>query len=386
MLAMFERMSWGQRISVGATLTGAAVLVVLEGLTAPTPPTAIGLVVCGLVALAALFVPSSPGVVAGVAFLSIGFTIACRLLPDRPENTFGVVELIALALLAVRVIIQLRPLQSLLLVPLIGVAGIALPFRLTDQGSYILGLMEAVLVLGMGLIVLIGMYLRLQDRQKVNAYELARQSQRLAYARDLHDFVAHHITAIVAQAKAVRFTTAAGMQPAPDALDEMLAGIEKAGSQALVSMRGMITVLRGDEKTPMRKTLGEVVSEAVDHFVGPPAVTHLDDGLAETYLAPHTLDAAQHVVQESLTNVLRHAAEVTHVEISARRQPDEQLEIVVRNNGRSQPDPVSSGFGLMGLGERVEAAGGRLTAGPVHGGWQVAAVLPLTLALPSSTA
>jgi signal transduction histidine kinase len=240
-----------------------------------------------------------------------------------------------------------------------------------------------ILGFGMLLVILLGMYLRLHDQRRIDAGELAKQAQRLAYARDLHDFVAHHVTAIVAQTQAVRFTSSAGQRPSSEALDEMLAGIEKSGSQALASMRGMITVLRTDEPAPARTTLGEAVAEPVGHFVGPPVTTDIDDDLATTHLAPHVLDAVHHVVQESLTNILRHAGGATTVEVRARALPGGRLETVVTDDGTSTSDTSGGGFGLVGLTERVDAAGGTLTAGPADGGWRVTAILPLTPALPS---
>lgn len=171
----------------------------------------------------------------------------------------------------------------------------------------------------------------------------------------------------------------------------MLAGIERAGSDALVSMRGMITVLRDDSQEATRpyRTLGEMVSAAVSHFsaVGPTATASVDDDIADRYLPQRTLDAAHHVVQEALTNVLRHAAEVSHVEIGVRVPPDDpsQVEITVTNDGYVGDTGLpSGGFGLVGLTERVETAGGRLSAGPTDNGWRVTGVLPMTPALPSS--
>jgi signal transduction histidine kinase len=105
--------------------------------------------------------------------------------------------------------------------------------------------------------------------------------------------------------------------------------------------------------------------------------------LATTQLDPRVFDAVYHVVQESLTNVLRHAGDATVVEVRARAVPSELLEIVVTDDGRSTSGSSGGGFGLVGLTERVEAARGTLTAASAGGGWRVTAVLPLVSALPS---
>ncbi|ONI83065.1 hypothetical protein ALI144C_18720 [Actinosynnema sp. ALI-1.44] len=382
MLGILDRLPWTQRVVLTVLIAVAVAGVVFEGLSAETVPGAVGVVICGLLPVATLLVPTVPtALVSGIALLSIAYTIIGTQLSPRLDNTFGVVELLGLSWLLVRVVMQYRPLRTIWLAALLIVAACLLPLRLDASNEEYLPAMGVGIFFGMAFMTLLGLYLRLHDRRRADSFELARQAQRLEYARDLHDFVAHHVTAIVAQAKAVRFTTAAGLPPSPAALDDMLAGIEKAGSQALVSMRGMITVLRDDGNggaVPVRphQTLGELVATAADSFAGPPVTTSIDDQLAGRTLPHQTLDAAKHVVQESLTNVLRHAAEVSHVEISACDEPG-SVRITVANDGIAADNGMpSSGFGLLGLTERVESVGGRLTAGPTGAGWAVTAVLP----------
>ncbi|RSM90805.1 two-component sensor histidine kinase [Kibdelosporangium aridum] len=376
MLGFFDRLSWVQRVTTAVLFVAAVAFVIFEGLSVDAVPGAIGIVICGLLPLAALLTSTlSAWVVSGIAVLSIAFTIVCPQLPVPPDNTFGMIELLGLAILVVRVVIQFRPRRSAWLTMLLFAAATVLPLRLDsyDRIEY----MIAVIVAVMGFLVLLGMYVRLYDRRRSVGFELERQTQRLEYARDLHDFVAHHVTAIVAQAKAVRFTTAAGMAPSPKALDEMLAGIEKAGSEALVSMRSMITVLREDS-APVRphQTLGSAVATAAENFAGPPVTVSIDSDLAARELPQETLNAAKHVVQESLTNILRHAAEVTRVEVSA-ADTGGSLEITVTNDGIAASNGLpSGGFGLVGLAERVESVGGHLNAGSTGAGWAVTAVLP----------
>jgi signal transduction histidine kinase len=381
MLAIFERLSWVQRVTIAVLGAAAAVLLVLEGLAAETVPTAVGVVLCGALPLAALF---APGLMVPAAVLSLAFTIICSQLDAGLDNTFGIVELVAFSWLVVRVV-MLQPLRrTAWTVPLLLVTMAVLPLRLDASSDGYKAVMVAATMAGVAFMVLLGLYLRLHEQRRADGFAMARQAQRLEYARDLHDFVAHHVTAIVAQTKAVRYTTAAGLPPSAEALDSMLAGIERAGSEALVSMRGMITVLRGNESPPEQRTLGDVLQTTLNQFAGP-VTASVEDGLAGRWLPQHTLDTVHHVVQESLTNVLRHATNVSRVEVSAQLR-DGQLEISVTNNGTAGATTLpSGGFGLTGLTERVEGAGGHLSAGPADPGWQVVATLPST-ALTSSTA
>lgn len=367
--------SWVQRVTIAVLGAGALFVLGVEGVSAETVPTAVGVVICGMATLAALFQPT---LVAPAATVSVAFSIISTQLPVRLDNTFGIVELIALSWLIVRVLMAQSLTRAAWLVPLLSVAIVLLPLRLDQGADDYREFMFAGAVFGAAFMILLGLYLRLYDRRRADGYELARQNQRLAYARDLHDFVAHHITAIVAQTKAIRYTTAAGTPPPPDALDKMLDSIERVGSEALVSMRGMITVLRDDAPPPQQRTLAEVVRAATSDFPGPVTAT-LDEAATTRNLPQRTVEAAKHVVQESLTNVLRHAADVTRVNVSAHLNDDE-LEIVVTNDGRhTESNLPRSGFGLKGLTERVTEAGGRLSAGPTTSGWQVTATLPSSI-------
>jgi signal transduction histidine kinase len=369
---------WAHRIMIAVLGAGALAVLAVDGLAAETVPTAVGVVICGALSLVALF---QPGLVVPAAVASVVFSIVCSQLVVRLDNTFGNVELVALSWLVVRVIMVQPARRAAWVVPLLFVAIVLLPLRLDAGSDDLREIMVVGLGLGVVIMVLLGMYLRLYERRRADSFELARQNQRLEYARDLHDFVAHHVTAIVAQTKAIRYTAAEGQPPSPEALDTMLDGIERVGSQALVSMRKMITVLRDDEPQQQQQTVEEVVRSVVDQFPGPPRVaTTIDDDLATRHLPQRTLDAVQHVVQESLTNVLRHAADVRIVDIRAHLR-DGELELSVANDGRGVDSGLpSSGFGLIGLTERVTDAGGRLSAGPADPGWRVTATLPSSTA------
>lgn len=242
------------------------------------------------------------------------------------------------------------------------------------------------------LLLLLTGWLLLRLRAHVRAREQGiRQAQRLEYARDLHDFVAHHVTAIVAQTKAVRYVTEAGRGQDPAQLDQMLAAIEGAGSQALDSMRSMVSVLR--ERAPARMgqdghpDLAGLLSEMAAEFsaAGPRTTVTVDPRLDGRSLAPRTAEAVHRMVLESLTNVRKHAVAATAVTVTVRLVPGppERLEVSVTDDGRARDGDApgtfpTSGFGLRGLAERVVGIGGTVTAGPgAGGGWQVRTLLPL---------
>ncbi|TYB41263.1 hypothetical protein FXF69_37040 [Actinomadura chibensis] len=236
----------------------------------------------------------------------------------------------------------------------------------------------------------IGLYLRAIDARRSRALAAARRDERLELARDLHDFVAHHVTGIVVQAQAARFTAGSGAAQSPEQLDAMLGGIEKAGTEALTSMRRMVGLLRdaqhvdapdgearGDGAAATRP-VGDLarLRELVDGFTHPPAALTLAPDLGT--LPPEVATSAHRIVQEALTNVRKHAADAATVQVTLARV-GRDVEVAVRDDGRGRGRRLpSGGFGLSGLSERVGALGGRLRAGPrPDGGWEVVAVLPV---------
>ncbi|MFC4911402.1 sensor histidine kinase [Actinomadura gamaensis] len=233
-----------------------------------------------------------------------------------------------------------------------------------------------------------GLYLRALDERRRRALSDARRDERLELARDLHDFVAHHVTGIVVQAQAARFAASSGAAAqSPEQLDRMFGQIERAGTEALTSMRRMVGLLR-DAQEPGRgpepgatRPVGDLaqVAELVDGFGDtPPAALALADDLGE--LPPEVVTSVHRVVQEALTNARKHAADASVVRVSVARLGDGSVEVAVRDDGQGRGRRLpSGGFGLAGLAERVDAIGGRLTAGPrPEGGWEVVAVIPVS--------
>jgi signal transduction histidine kinase len=242
-----------------------------------------------------------------------------------------------------------------------------------------MGLMMLVLLL-IGLVAGLAGYLRSMDYRRTVAVTESRRSERLAIAADLHDFVAHHVTGILVQTQVARMM--AGTQP--QELDPVLAGIERAATEALASMRRTVGVLRdtrpeGAGHRPVGDLSG--IADLIEGFATPgqKVVLHRDPTVSDRL--PHEVQAAAfRVVQEALTNIRRHAADATRVEVRLRDDTG-RLAVSVADNGRGGTQlPAAAhggGFGLVGLKERVTALGGELDAGPRDGvGWEVRAVLP----------
>lgn len=200
-----------------------------------------------------------------------------------------------------------------------------------------------------------------------------RNEERMALARELHDTVAHHVSAIAVQAQAGRVV--AGIQPEKAA--EVLAAIESEASRTLAEMRSMVRVLREADAVTYAPQPGVADLPALARADATPTVeVSLDGSLAR--LAPPVDAALYRLAQESLTNALRHARGATHVRIDVRREAD-AVRLRVSDDGRTEAGPAPEpGFGLLGMAERAQLLGGSLCAGPgPGGGWVVEAVLPV---------
>jgi len=226
--------------------------------------------------------------------------------------------------------------------------------------------------------LVVGGYPRLKAHQRAADVERARQAQRLQWARDLHDFVAHDISGIVAQAQAARFVAATRPEAAGPALER----IETAGLAALATMDRMVGMLHEPDGPAVRPlpTLSDLPG-LVERFRvagGPDARLVRGPHLAS--VPRDSAAVAYRVVVEALTNVRRHAAAARRVDVCVTGDAA-GVEVRVRNDTAGPPAPRRlrpGGRGLTGLREQVHAAGGTLSAGPVDGGrhWEVAAAIP----------
>ncbi|MEV1167195.1 histidine kinase [Nonomuraea sp. NPDC049784] len=225
----------------------------------------------------------------------------------------------------------------------------------------------------------IGGYLRFQQERRAEAVHSVRRAERLELARELHDLVAHYITGIVVQAQAARTVA----ETSPEAVAPALDAIATAGSEALTSMRRMVTVLRTEDDAARKPgiTLADL-RILTDRFSadGPKVAFEIGQGLDDHTLPPEVMTTLHRVLQEALTNVRKHASHTAWVESDLRRH-EQTVVLRVRNFGAASDPRVSrlgGGFGLVGMAERVEALGGRLYAGPsAQGAWEVVAEFPL---------
>ena len=227
-----------------------------------------------------------------------------------------------------------------------------------------------------------GVYLRTVDSTRERALAVVRAEQRAEFARDLHDFIAHHVTGIVVQAQGARFIAEQDPQRVLLALEQ----IEQAGAETMASMRRMVGVLRDPQArpdAPLAPLAGvEQLAPLLEQFTasgGALARLHVDGDV--TGLPVEVSTSAYRVVMEALTNIRQHATGARVADVWVRRTP-EWLLVRVANDGAPPKAAVPrerAGYGLVGLTERVRAVGGRITAGPgIDGGWVVDAALPVT--------
>jgi signal transduction histidine kinase len=224
-----------------------------------------------------------------------------------------------------------------------------------------------------------------QERQTARAIE----DERARIARELHDVVAHALSVIVVQAGAERrsLSSRRGL-PDTESIDASLGSIEEAGRDAMVDLRRLLGLLRRTEE-PLALTPQPGLAQLGD-LLATARAAGLDvevDVTGEQHPLPPGLDlTAYRIVQEALTNVLKHGnAEAVRVAVAFRRG---QLDLEVSDDGRpgapERPGQVETGraagtgHGLIGMRERVKVFGGTLTAGAAPtGGWTVHAQLPV---------
>ena len=246
---------------------------------------------------------------------------------------------------------------------------------------------------------------RAERAERTREQEAARRvaEERMRIARDLHDAVAHHIALVNAQAGAALYV----MDQRPDQARTALSHIQEASRYALDELRATVGLLRqsGDPAAPLEPApgLGRLAELARSFEPAGLAVTVTLDGQQRP--VPTAVDmTAYRIVQEALTNVHKHAAvgaatvEVAYLPDRLRitveneqsdggesdtGKSDEEKSDARKNSGSAGAAPsdgggAESGFGLIGMRERVAVVGGRLDARPrCGGGYRVTAQLPL---------
>jgi len=210
-----------------------------------------------------------------------------------------------------------------------------------------------------------------RDQEERARAAVAEERQRIA--RELHDVVAHAISVVVVQARGGRKVLDRDPEAARTAFDS----IERTGEQALGEMRRLLGMLRDDDEErsrapqPSLERLDALAEEM--RASGMPVELEIE---GEANGIPPGVDVSGYrIVQEALTNVLRHAGPAI-ARVGVRFSPD-AVEIDVVDDGRGGPSSPGSGNGLLGIRERVAVVGGEIDAGPLpDGGFAVRARLP----------
>ena len=259
----------------------------------------------------------------------------------------------------------------------IGGAGV---FTVILTLTAIAGISAGDLVGGVAVLVLAGAVgAGIRYRQIAHRQELAgvRSRERADLARELHDTVAHHVSAIAVQAQAGRALAGTDVDSAA-ALLEVVEVIEEQASRTLEEMRSMVGALRDGDHADLSPPHGVHDVERLARADGPGPLVSVQLTGSLRDLRP-SLDAALYrLAQEAITNARRHAQHATHVTVRVVAD-DECVHLSVDDDGHHGHTSPAPGFGLAGMAERTKLLGGTFSAGrQPDRGWNVTAVLPRT--------
>ena len=282
------------------------------------------------------------------------------LLPDSVLNTSAFVLILVYALFRWGSGRELL-LGSALLLAVLGVSSARAPEFDVLVGGFAVLLSASVL----------GAVLRAQAGARQRQVDRIRTLEREHLARDLHDTVAHHVSAITIRAQA-------GLAMArhdPDAARDALRVIEAEAGRTLAELRSMVGVLRQGEEAELAPSarLRDIEALAGTRPGGATVTVRVrgDDGS----IPPPVAAAVFRLAQESVTNALRHARQVSRVDVVVDADAG-GVRLSVTNDGDVAASPTP-GFGIIGMMERAALLGGTCQAAPAPGGgWAVTAVLP----------
>ncbi|TDC90213.1 histidine kinase [Actinomadura sp. 7K507] len=334
---------------------------------------------------------------------------------DLPKRPFDALAAVILALECLPLVVRRRWPAASLAVTTLGftlaelgsyhmVAGTAFPFMLVSAGAHLEHHRRtAVIVLSVAYVPLVVTLYRLGSTEGLGGFvtfyllaamgwgvgawlrntriaeaerrrhvaEATRTAERTRIARELHDVVTHHVTAMVVQTEAARYLTAA-----PDRLDETLNAVTDTGRRAIGDLRHLLDLLNPDHdaggRTPSTGELSTLVEQT--RRAGQPVEFTQEGTPVES--AGSAEFVAYRVVQEALTNALKHAhGSRTGVCV---RYGEKEITVEVSNDGSGSRtgSPGGSGRGLVGLRERVDALGGEFRADGSAGGFVVRARIP----------
>jgi signal transduction histidine kinase len=230
------------------------------------------------------------------------------------------------------------------------------------------------------------------ERDRDQRAQLAVAAERARIAREMHDIIAHHLTVVIALSEGA----AAAVSDTPDAARDAMHLVSATGREALTDTRQLLGVLRTDADTDGGERAPQPGPASLDSLLDQVRAAGLPTVLTvrgQDRALPGVLRLAVYrLVQESLTNTLKHAGPDSHAQVTLDYQPDLVM-IEVQDDGQgtrpapgsgSEPafgsnanDELPGGHGIAGMRERVAAWGGELSCGPLRPrGWRVTARLP----------
>lgn len=222
----------------------------------------------------------------------------------------------------------------------------------------------------------IGVAVRYQRMVRTQQFEQVRSNEREMLARELHDTVAHHVSAIAIQAQAGQVLAKSGD---PAGATQALRAVEEQASRTLAEMRAIVGTLRRDDGTPQISTQRDIADiESLATAEGSPGLRVMVECCGDVNdLRPSVQAALHRLAQESVTNTLRHGRHATSVQVRVTADAKTVRLTVTDDGDRGSSNLRPPGYGLVGMTERVKLLGGTLQAGPgpAHG-WTVEAVIP----------
>jgi signal transduction histidine kinase len=333
-----------------------------------------GVMVCGFVwALR----PRSTPVVAVVA--SLGSLAITANFDDRMRFPFFTEAVVLIVMLGA--VLWQRATWSWPVAVLVVVAGESISLR--AGGGGVRNVLAATMLVMFAAVVTVVVYVWMKDNERRVSIELARRNERLELARELHDVVGHHVTGIVVLAQANRFAATGGGVGVANDTDQTLADIERAGVETLTSVRRLVRLLREDAPTTAGPQFADIEQLVADlRVTHPHAVLEADTAIRTAWVPADLATTVHRLAQEATTNVRKHGDPDGPVTVALRRTAG-SIAIDVQNCRAPGAGGSSggSGYGLVGMRERVEALGGAFTAAPAgEHAWIVQVTLPLASA------
>ncbi len=218
------------------------------------------------------------------------------------------------------------------------------------------------------------------ERERDQQVALAAAAERTRIAREMHDIVAHHLTMMVALSDGAVAASASSPARAAD----VMRTVSATGRRALNDTRRLLGILRQPPGSGSGKDLRPLpdlseLDALIDQVRAAGLPTTLERQGVTSHLPPGIQLTAFRLIQEALTNTLKHGGDNAQAIVRLRCLPDELLvDIEDDGAGASAPTPLGVGSGLVGMRERVHAYGGQVEAAPLHHrGWKVSARLHL---------